>query len=306
MEEQKKLKFAFSMNVNYSEPVHRAYFTLKCIPTTNARQKLLELQTEISPENLWSRGSDGFGNEKIYGKIDGDHDAFSYRVSGIVEIGQILYEEMAEESQIPIFRHPYGMNRAGEGIRSWFEEQKEELTDLTDYEKVLELMHRLHKVYSYEGGKTNVKTTAEEAWMTGAGVCQDYAHIFIALCHLAGIPARYVAGMLKGEGASHAWVEFLWKNRWIGIDPTNDVLVADQHIKLTHGRDASDCQINRGILQGGGLQEQRVKVSVHRIRRLSEDSSEGNNAASACSKDGSKEGLKKESANRELQQKGEQ
>ncbi|MCQ2508844.1 MAG: transglutaminase family protein [Lachnospiraceae bacterium] len=270
MEEQKKLKFAFSMNVNYSEPVHRAFFTLKCIPTTNARQKLLELHTEIHPDNNWSRGVDGFGNEKIYGKVDWGHDAFSYRVSGVVEIGQILYEEMADESKIPIFRHPYGMNRAGEGIRSWFEEQKGDLEGLTDYEKVLELMHRLHKVYSYEGGKTNVTTTAEEAWKTGAGVCQDYAHIFIALCHLAGIPARYVAGMLMGEGASHAWVEFLWKNRWIGIDPTNDILVADQHIKLAHGRDASDCLINRGILQGGGLQEQSVKVSVHKIRRLSE------------------------------------
>lgn len=272
MEEQKKLKFAFSMHVDYSEPVHQAFFTLKCIPTTNARQKLLELQMEIHPENNWSRGVDGFGNEKIFGKVDWDHETFSYRVSGVVEIGQILYEEMADESQVPIFRHPYGMNRAGEGIRRWFAQVMEEIKvateeELTDYILALELMHRLHKAFSYEGGKTGVTTSAEEAWAIGAGVCQDYAHIFIALCQLAGIPARYVAGMLMGEGASHAWVEILWKNRWIGMDPTNDVLVADQHIKLVHGRDASDCLINKGILRGGGLQEQRVKVSVHRVRK---------------------------------------
>ncbi|MCQ2501656.1 MAG: hypothetical protein MJ117_09980, partial [Lachnospiraceae bacterium] len=83
-----------------------------------------------------------------------------------------------------------------------------------------------------------------------------------------------------------------------GIDPTNDVLVADQHIKLAHGRDASDCQINRGILQGGGLQEQRVKVSVHKIRRLSEDSS----AETGCSREHGKALPNRNAAEQETQQ----
>ena len=86
-----------------------------------------------------------------------------------------------------------------------------------------------------------------------------------ALCRLNGLPARYVSGMLIGEGFSHAWVEVFCNGRWYGFDPTNDVLVTDSHIKIGVGRDAYDCQINRGIIKGGGSQTQTVEVKVNEI-----------------------------------------
>ena len=107
-----------------------------------------------------------------------------------------------------------------------------------------------------------MSTTAEQAWQIGAGVCQDYAHILIALCQMEGIPARYVTGMLIGEGASHAWVEVFAGDRWYPLDPTNDCTVTDSHIKIGTGRDAGDCLINRGIMHGGGTQTQEIRVSV--------------------------------------------
>ena len=109
---------------------------------------------------------------------------------------------------------------------------------------------------------TNINTTAEEAFVQGQGVCQDYAHIFIALLHLAKIPSRYVTGLIVGEGASHAWVEILCGRKWYGIDPTNNCIVSDEHIKIGIGRDARDCMINRGIMHGGGLHTQKISVSV--------------------------------------------
>ena len=109
---------------------------------------------------------------------------------------------------------------------------------------------------------TNVSTTAEEAWRLGRGVCQDYAHIMIALCRKAGIPARYVAGMMIGEGASHAWVEIARDDKWYGFDPANDKVVDDTYVKLGVGRDAADCLINRGLMRGGGTQTQTVDVKV--------------------------------------------
>ena len=63
----------------------------------------------------------------------------------------------------------------------------------------------------------------------GCGVCQDYSHIMIALCQMSRIPARYVVGMLMGEGLSHAWVEIYDGGAWRGIDPTNHTIVGDQH-----------------------------------------------------------------------------
>ncbi len=128
----------------------------------------------------------------------------------------------------------------------------------------ISLMHRLHKDFSYQKAATDVTTTAEQAFLRGAGVCQDYAHIFISLLRLAGIPARYVTGMLQGEGESHAWVEAALGKYWYGLDPTNDCTVAAAHIKIGAGRDFADCRISQGIFFGCGSisQQQIVQVSV--------------------------------------------
>ncbi len=128
-----------------------------------------------------------------------------------------------------------------------------------------DLMHRLHQDFSYVPGATQVRTTAEEAWGLRKGVCQDYAHIYITLLRMSGIPARYVCGLIAGEGASHAWVEALCGDRWIAFDPTNDCLAGDQYIKLGHGRDADDHGINRGIMWGGGLQTQKIWAQVEAV-----------------------------------------
>ena len=164
-----------------------------------------------------------------------------------------------------MFRYSHGCNTAGSGLRSYFEElvSARVITDSQDdLQKSTVLMHRLYQDFKYEKNKTTMSTTAEQAWQIGAGVCQDYAHILIALCQMAGIPARYVTGMLIGEGASHAWVEALAGARWYPLDPTNNCTVTDSHIKIGTGRDAGDCLINRGIMHGGGTQTQEIRVTV--------------------------------------------
>ena len=257
----KRLHFDYYMKISYTIPVSICYFTIKCIPRSNARQKLIDYKIELVPEINYSRDHDSFLNDQIYRCVNVPHDMFSFHISGDVEIGQILYEEMEDENLDMMFGHPYNLNKAGDEIKKYFS-SLDILDSMTDYEKSVFIMRQLYKDFEYEKNITDINTTAEEAFVKGKGVCQDYAHIMIALLHLAGIKARYVTGMLVGEGASHAWVEILWKNKWIGMDPTNNVLVADSHIKLAHGRDASDCMINRGIMRGGGNQTQVVDVTV--------------------------------------------
>ena len=94
------------------------------------------------------------------------------------------------------------------------------------------------------------------------GVCQDYAHILIALLRMMRIPARYVVGMMIGEGFSHAWVEMEADGRWYGLDPTNDVLVGENYIKISHGRDYNDCIVNKGVFTGMASQKQDISVIV--------------------------------------------
>ena len=260
-EQKKILHFTYRMRMLYDEPVRKAYFTLKGIPRSNARQKITELSISLSPDSDQRKGTDGFGNRYLYGTVDTEHRSFLYQVEGKAKIGQILYEEPADENLIPVFRHAYGMNRSGETLQYFYKKNAPQLEE-NDYVNAVFLMHLLHQEFSYKKGMTGVKTTAEEAWRAGGGVCQDYVHIYIALCHMAGIAARYVNGLILGEGESHAWAEILYRGRWIGVDPTNDCLVARSHIKFGHGRDASDCLINKGLLRGGGNQHQEIYVSV--------------------------------------------
>lgn len=257
----KRLRFDYFMKIEYSEPVSLCHFTIKCFPKNTLRQKPEGVSVALSPAVPYSIGADAFGNRQIYGRDDIVHHTFSFRITGSVRTGNLLWEEEADEDLTSVFRYPHGLNRAGEKLRAYHHEMADKFPEDV-YEKGLFLMHELYRDFNYEKGVTEMHTTAEEAFCLGKGVCQDYAHILIALLQMEGIPARYVTGMLIGEGASHAWVEVLYQGRWYGLDPTNDSAVTDAHIKIGVGRDASDCLINRGIMHGGGTQKQTIEVIV--------------------------------------------
>jgi len=104
-----------------------------------------------------------------------------------------------------------------------------------------------HSALAYGFGSTTVSTTAAEALADGHGVCQDYAHVMLAVCRAAGLPARYVSGHLLGEGGTHAWVDVLVPDPAspgglvaIGLDPTNARQVGSEHIVVAVGRDYGD------------------------------------------------------------------
>ncbi len=260
----KKLHFIYEMQIKYSEEVSRCNFTIKCIPGNTLRQKTENYTIDVFPFTNYCIGRDGLRNLQIYGVNEDPHSLFVFRIEGNVITGLSDFEELVDEDVEMIFRHPYGLNQAGGAIKSFFEKNKPE-EYLSDYEKAVNLMHLLYENFKYVPFSTSVQTKAEEAFVQGKGVCQDYSHIFIALLHLAGINARYVTGLIVGEGASHAWVEVLCNGRWYGFDPTNNIIVSDEHIKIGVGRDAGDCMINRGIMHGGGLHTQNINVSVKEI-----------------------------------------
>jgi transglutaminase-like putative cysteine protease len=106
------------------------------------------------------------------------------------------------------------------------------------------------------------------------GVCQDFAHVAIAGLRCMGLPARYVSGYIRtyadeegetfrGADASHAWID-VWcgEDGWIGLDPTNNLIVQDEHITLAIGRDFGDVSPVSGMILGGGRQHLSVAVTV--------------------------------------------
>ena len=111
---------------------------------------------------------------------------------------------------------------------------------------------------TYAPGETGVATTAAQAYASGRGVCQDFAHVYLALARQAGLAARYANGLPEGEGASHAWCEAWLDGCWTGIDPTRGRWTDEGYIRFGVGRDFGDCPIERGVFLG--LTDQRQKV----------------------------------------------
>jgi len=112
----------------------------------------------------------------------------------------------------------------------------------------------VHEAISYAHGVTSVTTTAAEALAAGQGVCQDAAHVMIALCRAIGLPARYVSGHLLGEGGTHAWVEVIVADadaaRAVALDPCNGCRVGVSYLTVATGRDYADVAPTSGTYMG--------------------------------------------------------
>lgn len=134
------------------------------------------------------------------------------------------------------------------------------------------LMVEIYSRFEYRRHSTRVDSPIDEALDTRRGVCQDFAHIFIALTRPLGIPARYVSGYLfrdpsHGEpdmdDATHAWVEaFLPDLGWIGFDPANNLIAQQNHLRVAVGRDYSDVPPTRGIYKGNAVVRSALAVGV--------------------------------------------
>ena len=139
----------------------------------------------------------------------------------------------------------------------------------------VDLMHRIRTEFKYDPKATVISTPLNEVFEKRHGVCQDFAHVMIAGLRGLGLPAAYVSGYLRtipppgkarlqGADATHAWVS-LWcgvEMGWIGFDPTNDILVENDHIVLAVGRDFSDVSPVDGIIVGSRKQKLNVAVDV--------------------------------------------
>ncbi len=143
-------------------------------------------------------------------------------------------------------------------------------TLLTPLQTSLDLTKFVYENFLYIKGITTVETTLTEIWSLKAGVCQDFAHILSAMLRMLKIPARYVSGYIcpnkngmRGEGATHAWVEvYIPFYGWLGIDPTNNCIVEDLHVRLAVGRSFSDCSPVKGTYKGISDHKLEVGVSV--------------------------------------------
>lgn len=256
----KCLKFEYSARLDFSGNISEHCFTLRCLPFSDGRQLIREPRWEITPTgNIWF-SRDSFRNTLLCGRIPEPHDSFSFSVSGEAKIINACDVPGVSAA---IYEYESPLTRAGEHIREFYATHTPSANKIS--ERALELSQSLYSAMTYKKGVTRVETTAEEALTLREGVCQDYAHIFLSLCRLDGIRCRYVSGLAYDSGETHAWTEIADGSKWYGVDPANNRLIGERYIKLCHGRDYSDCPIERGIYLGNSCSIQTINSSITEI-----------------------------------------
>lgn len=148
---------------------------------------------------------------------------------------------------------------------------QENMEEESPYQVALRFCRYVYDTFEYIKGVTTVETTLDEIWKLKAGVCQDFAHILMEMLRMVKIPARYVSGYIctskkagfRGEGATHAWAEaYIPDYGWLGIDPTNNCIANETHVRLAVGRNFTDCSPVKGIYKGASNHKLEVAVSV--------------------------------------------
>ncbi len=274
----------------YGRPVRFASCSLRLRPRDGDGQVVQSSAVTItpSPASAVTR-RDYFGIEALGITVDVPHTEFDVEAVSRVEVSRP--EPPAPESGLPWdeVRDAVVASRdlgADAPIHFLFPSTRVPLVpEVTDYARASfvagrsaygaanDLMHRIRTDFRFDARATNVHTPLAEAFALKAGVCQDFAHVMIAGLRGMGLPAAYVSGYLRtapppgqprlrGADASHAWVAVWCGDAWLGLDPTNDLAVRDDHIIVARGRDYSDVAPIDGIVAGSGRQKLKVEVDV--------------------------------------------
>lgn len=254
-----QISFLYDILLSFSREVTEHDFVLRCIPPSFPGQEILDESFTLDPPVPYSRQRDGFGNLLQIGRVEEPHAHFRYTLRGTARLTPCFSKE---EIINPAFRYQTAFTALNRGMEDFFAS----LTLPADNgEKIRVIAQAVHEYMSYMPGATTVHTTAAEAFALRRGVCQDYAHIFLALARRAGFPARYCSGLIPGEGASHAWCEVWYDGIWHPIDPTRMRRIEDGYLRICIGRDFSDCPIERGVFRGSASQTQTVTTKVTQL-----------------------------------------
>ena len=263
----------------YADPVSLAHHAVHLLPRSTPWQAVESASVIADPiENWRAEAADHFGNQVLYLTLDRLHDAF------VVELrAQVDVTERSEPGQAPTWEAVAEQARRLAGEAEFvFPSAQATATSLTGVDmptifapqrSIVDVARALndwiHRHFAYDPNATDVATPIDRVLSGRRGVCQDFAHVAIA-----GLPARYVSGyirtyraqgdLLRGADASHAWVG-LWCGSelgWLDFDPTNNLLVSQEHITVAWGRDYGDVSPIRGVLLGGGAHRLTAEVTV--------------------------------------------
>src|SRR3984957_2887255 len=273
----------------YTAHVSESLMEARMQPRSDGPQRCLSFQLMVQPKARVQYYRDYLGNMVHHFDVPGRHKQLSIVADALVDVQPVqpLPGSLGESA----WDEPDEMIAAGDYIEmlmpSHFGQSTELLEqfaselDVESREKarqrdplefVLDLNALLYSNIAYVPKSTSVDSPINHALESRQGVCQDFAHIMIGLTRRIGIPCRYVSGYLfhkageqirSSEGATHAWEETLLPGTgWVGLDPTNDMLAGDRHVRTSVGRDYADVPPTKGVFKGSAESQLLVSVGV--------------------------------------------
>jgi transglutaminase-like putative cysteine protease len=267
----------------YSAAVSESLMEARMHPRTEETQRCLTFQLSVSPKARVTSYRDYLGNTIHHFDVPGHHTELMIVAESLVDslprigpgqLGPEAWQELdalVADGDFWEMLAPSHFAQPSDLLRELYSalgvERRSDPLSL-----LLELNGAIYDWFDYAPKSTRVDSPIDDALQTRQGVCQDFAHIMLALTRELRIPCRYVSGYLyhgstnldrSSEGATHAWVEaYLPRLGWLGFDPTNNLVASERHIRTAIGRDYADVPPTRGVFKGQAHSELAVSVRV--------------------------------------------
>jgi transglutaminase-like putative cysteine protease len=272
-----RIKTEHVTRFSYSELAFASYNEVRVVPQSNSRQTRLEAKLATAPHAAQYTYWDYFGTQVVAFNIDQGHLDLQITSSSLVETqppeptptGSWADIEQARDS-FAEYMMPTDRTAPDAELSEFAASLRADSPTAT----IEAVMGWVHDRLEYVPGVTGVQTSAVEASHAGRGVCQDFAHLSLALLRAVGIPARYVSGYLHPSsdaeigaevaGESHAWID-AWSGTWWAFDPTNAIDVGVRHAMVARGRDYFDVPPVKGVYAGNADNTMSVEVLIARM-----------------------------------------
>ena len=269
-----RLRIAHSTTYRYQPPATGIIQILRMTPGSHDGQYVAEWQIDVSTDTRLDTHQDAFGNV-THVMTHGPLEDLTITVGGLIETHDTGGVLRGTDERFPpgLFLRPTSLTEVNAAMATFARELRAEAEgDTLGF--LHTLMTQVSEHMTFDEDPTNSGTSAVEAFGLKRGVCQDYAHIFIACARSGGVPARFVSGhFLRSDGmvnqpAGHAWAEAYVENLgWVGFDPANSICTTDAHARVAIGLDYLGAAPVRGTRYGGGAETLTVSVKVEQAGR---------------------------------------
>jgi transglutaminase-like putative cysteine protease len=270
----KRIEVVHTTRFRYSAPIAETIMEVRLRPMDGRGQRCLEFELDVSSKMRPGTYVDGYGNHVHYFNLVRNHQGLSVISRSVVETGGELEADEGKDLVLDFLRFRSPANDVAGVRRLARRHAVDDPGSGAAVEKALDaLTLTISREFAYDRAVTNVYTAVDEVLRLKAGVCQDFAHLFIAVARAMHIPARYVSGYIHvpresgtREGASHAWGEAWVPGRgWVGYDATHPVRAGENHVRVAVGRDYRDAAPTRGIYVGAATGSMEVSVRTRPV-----------------------------------------